>query len=237
MTCWSSRCMAGLRATTFSIPYSSFTSDFRRWISPAHSLRRETFLDFGFELFVVEGLGQIAKCSPLHRLDRVGNAAVRGQNDDGQAGMNSQQLLPDIQSVFAAETQIGNGEIEPARLSGIDGFPPGGAGGHDKSHRRQSHLHQLQQTFFVLDYENLLLFHENSILYTIKDWLAPTSLAARRWTADGWDGPSRAFPGRYASMLRVGSTARRFFCPARRAASEAPEHSFPQRRGFSASLF
>src|SRR6476620_9441948 len=76
--------------------------------------------------------------------------------------MNPQKFLGDVQAVLASQTQIGDGQIKPVRLGGADRVPAGRAGGDGKSHRRQAHLDQLQQSFFVVDYENVLLFHESS---------------------------------------------------------------------------
>ena len=124
-----------------------------------HPLLGQRLFQAGLQLLVVKRLGEVPRGAPLHRLHRVRNAAVRGEDDDRQARMNPEQLFRDHQPVFALQAQVGNGQIKHA-LSGLGkGLLAGRAGGDGEAHGREPHLQEMQQPFVVVDHKNLFFVH------------------------------------------------------------------------------
>src|SRR5262245_25638891 len=126
----------------------------------SHPLRRESLFNLCLQFLVIEWFSEIPEGPTLHGFHSIGNTAVGCQYDDRKAWMNPQQLLRHIQSVLATQAEIGNDEIEPVFLGCCDGLTPSCTASDGEAHGRQPHFHKMQEPFFIVDYENMFLFHE-----------------------------------------------------------------------------
>ncbi len=63
------------------------------------------------QFLLVDGLRQKAERAALGRVDRVGDRAVRGQNDDAQARPAALQLFEQADAVHVVHAQVGDHEV------------------------------------------------------------------------------------------------------------------------------
>jgi hypothetical protein len=68
----------------------------------------------GQQGFGLERLGEIAEYPPPHRIHRMGDRTVGGENDDRQGRVSLLQGVEQGQPVHAAHLDIGNHQIRPA---------------------------------------------------------------------------------------------------------------------------
>src|SRR5262249_22068734 len=68
------------------------------------------------ELVVVERLGKVVGCAVLHRIDGDLLRPVRRDHHDRQLGVDAARMLEELETGHAAETQVGDHDVEVARL-------------------------------------------------------------------------------------------------------------------------
>ena len=117
------RMLASPAATRCAFASRSSMSEERVTMSSRHScptpgllrggaaVQRERALDLVQQLFGVVGLGEVAEHAALGRGHRVGNRAVRGEDDHRQSGIRGLDLLEERHAVHAVHAQVGEHEV------------------------------------------------------------------------------------------------------------------------------
>ena len=70
--------------------------------------------------FAVERFGQIAKHTALHRCNRIGNAAMRGEDNHRQRRAGTVNLLEQRQPVHPAHAHVGNHQLRPRHVKAVE---------------------------------------------------------------------------------------------------------------------
>src|SRR5258706_15449121 len=86
-----------------------------RLLRGAAAVQRERALHVVQELFGVVGLGQVAEHAALGGRDRVGDRAVRGEDDHRQSRVRRLDLLEERHAVHAVHAQVGEDQVGARR--------------------------------------------------------------------------------------------------------------------------
>ncbi len=107
--------------------------------------------DLRQQLVRVVGLGEVAEHAALHRRHRVGDRAVGGEDDHGQARVGRLDLLEERHAVHAAHAQVGEHDVGTGGGDGRQGAWAAVDGDHGVAVRLQPDGEQPEQVRVVVN--------------------------------------------------------------------------------------